>query len=158
GVIGMGAGTLAAYGQTGDIIRFYEIDPDIVSLSQGANPLFTYVKDSHARVEIAVGDGRVVLQQELAKNGSQKFDILAVDAFSGDAIPVHLLTKEAMAIYLAHLRTPSSVVAFHISNRSIDLRPVVAALADEYHLASLEIYPPDIGDWILVSSDPAVLQ
>jgi hypothetical protein len=68
-----------------------------------------------------------------------------------------LLTREAMAIYLRHLRTPGSVIAFHVSNRSVDLRPVVAALADEYHLASLEIFPPDVSDWILLSADPAVL-
>jgi hypothetical protein len=157
GVIGMGAGTLAAYGQAGDVIRFYELDPDIVSLSQGPNPIFTFVKDSPAQVEIATGDARVVLQQEFVRFGSQKFDVLAVDAFSGDAIPVHLLTREAMAIYLRHLRGPSSVIAFHVSNRSVDLRPVVAALADEFHLASLEIFPPEVSDWILLSADPSVL-
>ena len=158
GVIGMGAGTLAGYGQPGDSIRFYEIDPDIVGLSQGANPLFTYVKDSRARVEIATGDARIVMQQELARSGSEKFDVLAVDAFSGDAIPVHLLTREAMAIYLKHLRSPGSVIAFHVSNRSIDLRPVIAGLAQEYHLASQEIFVPDVSDWILLSADPGVLE
>lgn len=157
GVIGMGAGTLAAYGHPGDVVRFYELDPDIVGLSQGANPLFTFVKDSPARIEVATGDARIVLQQELARSEAAKFDILAVDAFSGDAIPVHLLTREAMAIYLRHLRGPGSVIAFHVSNRSIDLRPVVAALAHEYHLASMEIYTPDVSDWILVSADPAGL-
>ena len=157
GVIGMGAGTLAAYGHPGDIIRFYEIDPQIVRLSQGPNPTFTFVKDSAAHVEVATGDARVVMQQELASSGSQKFDVLAVDAFSGDAVPVHLLTREAMAIYLQHLRGPYSVVAFHVSNRSIDLRPVIAALAWEYHLASVEVYPPDVSDWILLSADPSIL-
>jgi len=157
GVIGMGAGTLAAYGHPGDVIRFYEIDPDIIGLSHGSSPLFTFAKDSRARVEIATGDARMLLQQELARSQSQKFDVLAVDAFSGDAIPVHLLTREAMATYLRHLRGPFSVIAFHVSNRSIDLRPVVAGLAREYHLASLEMYLPGVSDWILVSADPAVL-
>jgi hypothetical protein len=157
GVVGMGAGTLAAYGHPGDVVRFYELDPDIVSLSQGPDPIFTFVKDSPAHVEIATGDARIVLQQELARSGGQNFDVLAVDAFSGDAIPVHLLTSEAMAIYLRHLRTPGSVIAFHVSNRSVDLRPVIAALADEYHLASLEIFPPDVSDWILLSADPSIL-
>jgi spermidine synthase len=158
GVIGMGAGTIAGYGLPGDVIRFYEIDPDIVGLSQGPKPWFTYVKDAPAHVEIATGDARIVMQQELAGTGSQKFDVLAVDAFSGDAVPVHLLTREAMKIYLQHLRTPGSVIAFHVSNRSIDLRPVIAGLAQEYHLASLEISPPDISDWILLSADPAILE
>jgi len=157
GVIGMGAGTLAAYGRAGDVVRFYEIDPEIAGLSQGANPMFTFVKDSPAKIETAIGDGRIVLEQELAHTGGQKFDILAVDAFSGDAIPVHLLTREALGIYLRHLRGPRSVIAFHVTNRSIDLRPVVAALASEYHLASLEIHPLQVGDWILLCPDPATL-
>jgi hypothetical protein len=157
GVIGMGAGTLAAYGHPGDTVRFYEIDPDIVGLSQGASPYFSFVKDSPAHVDIVTGDARIALQQELARGAAQKFDVLAVDAFSGDAIPVHLLTREAMAIYLQHLRSPRSVIAFHVSNRSIDLRPVVAALASEYHLASLEVYPPTVSDWILLSADAAIL-
>jgi hypothetical protein len=158
GVIGMGAGTLAAYGRSGDSIKFYELDPDIVRLSQGGSPLFTFVRDSPAPLQVATGDARILLQQELTRNERQNFDVLAVDAFSGDAVPVHLLTREALAIYLQHLRGPRSVIAFHVTNRSIDLRPVVAALAQEYHLASLEIHPPEVGDWILLSADSSVLE
>ena len=98
-----------------------------------------------------------MLQQELAVNKLQRFDVFAVDAFSGDPIPVHLLTREAMALYLHHLRGPFSVVASHVTNRSVDLHPVVAALAREYHLASLEIHPPEVGDWILLCADPSML-
>jgi hypothetical protein len=158
GVIGMGAGTLAAYGHDGDVFRFYEIDPEVVGLSQGENPLFTFVKDSHAKVEIAIGDARILLQQELAHSQRQNFDVLVVDAFSGDAVPVHLLTREAMAIYLQHLSGPSAVIAFHVSNRSIDLGPVLAGLAGEYHLADIEVSIRGVGEWVLLSADPGILK
>ncbi len=116
------------------------------------------MKDSPANIQITVGDARLALQQESPGSIDQKFDILAVDAFNGDAVPVHLLTREAMAVYLEHLRGPRSVIALHVSSRSIDLRPVVAGLAEEFHLASLEIYPPDVGDWILLAQDRSILE
>lgn len=157
GVVGMGVGTLAAYGRSGDLFRFYEIDPDVAQLSKGDSPTFSFVKESPAQIDIAIGDARIVLQQELTRSGRAKFDVLVVDAFSGDAVPVHLLTREAVSLYLQHLRGRQSVLALHVTSRSIDLRPVVAALAEEFQLASLEIHPLRVGDWILLSRDPSML-
>jgi hypothetical protein len=159
GVIGLGAGTLAAYGQAGDSFRFYEIDPDIARLSEGANPLFTFVQGSAAHTEILVGDARVLLQDEAARGELQKFDVLAVDAFSGDAVPVHLLTREVLKCYLHHLRGPESVIAFHLTNRSLDLLPVVDALRSDYNLAAVEVHPKTGGgDWVLLSRQASMLQ
>jgi SAM-dependent methyltransferase len=121
GVIGLGTGTLAAFGRPGDYVRFYELNPLVPPIARGQ---FYFVPDSKARVEIAMGDARLSLQREQPEN----FDLLAVDAFSSDAIPVHLLTKEAMDLYFRHLK-PSGVLAVHISNRYLDLEPVLAGEA-----------------------------
>ena len=121
GMVGLGVGTLAVYGQSGDSFRFYEINPDVVSLAQEH---FSFLKDSKADVSIAIGDARLVLERE----APQQFDLLVLDAFSGDAIPVHLLTREAFAVYRKHLN-PDGVLAFHISNLHFDLEPVLAGLA-----------------------------
>jgi hypothetical protein len=160
GVIGLGAGTLAAYGAPGDYIRFYEIDPDVIRLAQGKDALFTFVNDSPARVDIVLGDGRISLERELASGQPQKFDVLVLDAFSSDAIPVHLLTREAVAIYLQHLRGPRSVLAFHITNRTLDLRPVLAGLAREFNLQLIHVHSKDpyndmghSSDWVVMASD-----
>src|SRR5205807_5602010 len=128
GVVGLGAGTLAAYGRTGDVFRFYDINSDVVELARSE---FTFLKDSRAKVEVALGDARLSLEREPAQN----FDVLALDAFSSDAIPVHLLTVEAFKTYLRHLK-PDGVLAVHISNRYLDLVPVVQQAAR--HL-SLEV-------------------
>lgn len=125
GVVGLGAGTLAVYGQSGDKLRFYEINPDVIRLAQ---QYFTYLSDSLADIELIVGDGRLNLERER----SQQFDILVLDAFSGDAIPVHLLTREAMQIYDSHLQR-NGVMAVHISNLYLDLRQIVAGLAREFN-------------------------
>lgn len=121
GVIGLGAGALAAYGRPGDVFRFYEINPEVVDFSRRH---FTYLRRSAARIEIAEGDARLILAGE----PPQRFDVLVVDAFSGDSIPAHLLTREAFALYRRHL-SPQGVIAFHISNQYADLAPVVRALA-----------------------------
>jgi hypothetical protein len=121
GVIGLGTGTLAAYGRAGDSIRFYDINPLVINI---AKTRFTYLADSPAHIEISLGDARLSLTQQQP----QRFDILVVDAFSGDAIPIHLLTAEAFRIYWKHLK-PDGVLAVHISNRYLDLAPVVAAAA-----------------------------
>jgi SAM-dependent methyltransferase len=121
GVIGLGVGTLAAYGQLGDVIRFYEINPAVIEL---ARSWFSYLNDSAARVEVALGDARLVLEHEPPQN----FDVLVVDAFSSDAIPVHLLTAEAAQVYRRHLR-PDGTLLLHISNQSLDLRPVAGGMA-----------------------------
>ena len=121
GVIGLGAGTLAAYGRAGDAVRIYEINPQVIELARNE---FTYLADSPAKVEVVLGDARLSLERE----APQGFDVLAVDAFSSDSIPVHLLTAEAFAVYFRHLK-PGGILAVHISNRFLDLKPVVKAAA-----------------------------
>jgi SAM-dependent methyltransferase len=121
GVIGLGAGTLAAYGRTGDHYSFYEINPLVIDL---AKTQFDFVRRSAAQVEMILGDGRLSRERQ----APQEFDVLLVDAFSGDAIPVHLLTREAFALYFRHLK-PQGVLAVHVSNRYLDLPPVVDAAA-----------------------------
>jgi len=117
GVVGLGTGTIAAYGRLGDYYRYYEINPLVPPITKGQ---FYFVPDCPAKLDIAMGDARLTLEREQPEN----FDVLAVDAFSSDAIPVHLLTKEAMQLYFHHLR-PDGVLAVHISNRYLDLQPVV---------------------------------
>jgi len=134
GIVGLGVGTLAAYGNSGDSYRFYEINPDVVKLSKASKGLFTYLRESEAETEIILGDARLRLEQELARGEPQRFDVLAIDAFSSDAIPVHLLTVEAFETYLGHLRDADGVLAVHISNRYLDLLPVVWALAQHFGL------------------------
>jgi hypothetical protein len=163
GVVGLGAGTLAAYGGPGDYIRFYELNPDVVRLS---TKYFTYVSGSPARVEIALGDARMTMEQDRRRGVSQQFDVLAVDAFSGDAIPVHLLTRESFDAYWYHLK-PDGVLAFHISSHNFDLGPVTRALAleraDEGMEAVLVESPTrddqgtDSADWVLVTRNRQVL-
>jgi hypothetical protein len=121
GVIGLGAGTLAAYGQPGDLIRFYEINPDVIAVAKRD---FSFCRDSAARVEFVPGDARIVLEAELKRDRPGDFDVLIVDAFSGDAIPIHLLTRECFAIYRQHLKR-DGLLLVHISNRFLDLSPVV---------------------------------
>ena len=121
GVIGLGAGTLVAYGRPGDAVRVYELNPQVVDL---ALKEFSYLGDTKARLDVVLGDGRLSLEGE----PPQGFDVLAVDAFSSDSIPVHLLTAEAFAAYFRHLK-PGGILAVHISNRYLDLKPVLKAAA-----------------------------
>jgi spermidine synthase len=127
GVVGLGAGTLATYGKSGDRFRFYEINDNVIEI---ANEYFTFLKDTPASVELVLGDARLTLERE----DPQAFDVLVLDAFSGDAIPVHLLTREAMEIYRRHL-SDDGVLAIHISNLYFDLKAIVSGLAND---ASLE--------------------
>jgi SAM-dependent methyltransferase len=156
GMIGLGAGTFAAYGRTGDVVRFYEINPQVVDVARGE---FSFLRDSAATIEIALGDARL----SLAREPAQAFDLLAVDAFSGDAIPVHLLTQEAMAVYLRHLK-PEGVLAFHVTNHFLKLAPVVKQIADASGLASalvVDELDTDLlfkSDWVLVTRNRAWLQ
>ncbi|HYL13647.1 MAG TPA: fused MFS/spermidine synthase [Terriglobales bacterium] len=122
GVIGLGAGTIAAYGRSGDSYVFYEINPLVLQI---ANREFSFLRDSSAKVNVILGDARLSLEQEKP----QDFDVLAVDAFSGDSIPVHLLTREAFRLYFRHLK-PDGILAVHISNKYLNLEPVVEAAAD----------------------------
>jgi hypothetical protein len=150
GAIGLGAGTLAAYGKTSDYFRFYEINPQVVQI---AKTYFSYLRDSPARIDVALGDARLSLQKE----PPQEFDVLAVDAFSGDAIPVHLLTREAFALYLHHLK-PDGILAVHTSNTYLNLPPVVQLLAADAGYETRLIVNEenhrklvDSSDWVLVT-------
>jgi uncharacterized membrane protein YdcZ (DUF606 family) len=153
GVVGLGTGTLAAYGRAGDYFRFYEIDPQVADFSLSSSPVFTFLKDSRASVDVVMGDARLSLADEALHGQLQKFDVLVLDAFSSDSVPVHLLTKEAMALYLRHLSGPDGIIAFHLTNRSLDLRPVVAGLGREYNLAVGQVQEP-FSRWVLVSANP----
>jgi SAM-dependent methyltransferase len=152
GVIGLGTGTLAAYGRAGDYFRFYEINPLVLQL---ANTEFTYLKICKARLDVALGDARLSLEREPSEN----FDVIAVDAFSSDAIPVHLLTREAFVLYFRHLK-PTGVLAVHVSNKHLDLTPVVKLGADslgkDARLVDTEDEANDVfgSTWVLVTSSP----
>ena len=150
GAIGLGAGTLAAYGKTSDYFRFYEINPQMVTVARTS---FSYLRDSPARIDVVLGDARLSLQDETP----QQFDVLAVDAFSGDAIPVHLLTREAFSLYLRHLK-PDGVLAVHTSNTYLNLPPIVQLLATDAGCEAQMITNEDehrklidSSDWVLVT-------
>ncbi|MFT4688944.1 MAG: spermidine synthase [Limisphaerales bacterium] len=158
GVVGLGTGTMAAYGKPGDVFRFYEINPEVVRL---ARDHFTFLDDSAARVDVALGDARLNMEKE----ESQQFDLLALDAFSSDAIPVHLLTKEAFALYERQLKT-NGCLAIHISNRYLDLEPVVRNAAElyGYHVAIISdenlagnpwVYE---STWMILNKDPILVE
>jgi len=157
GVIGMGAGTLAIYGRRGDYYRFYEIDPAMIDLSAGTPPYFTFVHDSQAKVDAVLGDARISLERELRLGQKEQFDVLVVDAFSSDSIPVHLVTDEALGVYLEHLRSGGSVIAFHITNHFLDLAPVLAALAESHGLTARQVRNEG-STWVLLAADPQILQ
>ena len=155
GVVGLGAGTIAAYGREGDEIRFYEIDEMVQQLSEAH---FTFRQDTPAKAdEVVLGDARLQMERE----EPQGYDVLAIDAFSGDAIPVHLLTRECLAVYQKHLK-PDGILAIHISNRYLDLAPIVRALA---HRAEMRVenfhylerrdgaVQDTSSDWMLVSKN-----
>ena len=153
GVVGLGTGTLAAYGRLGDRIRFYEINPQVRPIAEN---LFTYLRDSGARITYADGDARTSLTRE----GPQSFDVLAIDAFSGDAIPLHLLTAEALALYKRHLAL-NGILAFHVSNQYVDLAPELTLLAASAGMkAELVEGSPDAArgafrsTWVLLTNSP----
>ena len=155
GIIGLGAGTIAAYGSKGDVYRFYDINPGVIAI---ANRDFSYLKDSDATIELPLGDARLKLEREAPQN----FDVLAIDAFSSDAIPVHLITREAVQVYLKHMK-PDGVIAYHVTNRYLDLVPVVEGIAHELGLTALWIYDSgadplsNSSSWVLLARDPARL-
>ena len=156
GVVGLGAGTLAAYGRHGDVYRFYEINPQVIEVAQQQ---FTYLGKTPAQVATLLGDARLTLERE----APQRYDVLAIDAFSSDSIPVHLMTRQAMEVYLKHLQ-PDGVIAFHVTNRFLRLAPVVRRIADDMGLqVTLVTDEADDAtdfaktDWVLVSRSAAVL-
>lgn len=158
GVVGLGIGTLAAYGRPGDQFRFYEIDPGVVQLAKDLR-YFTYLVDTQAQVDLVEGDARLAIAEEIAR-GDEKLDILVVDAFSSDAIPVHLLTNEAIALYRERLRE-DGLIAIHASNRHFDLKPIAFRIAREQNLAgliaknemALELATTK-SQWIFLSANP----
>jgi len=127
GVVGLGVGTIATYARPGDEIRFYEINPAVPRIA-GKSPWFTYLGDCVGSVDIVEGDGRIALERE-CRIRAPLFDILVLDAFSGDAVPMHLLTLQAFEIYFQRLRQPGGLVAVNVSNRYLDLKPVIAGAA-----------------------------
>jgi hypothetical protein len=163
GVIGLGVGTLAAYVRPGDAIRFYEINPDVIALSRGRSPRFTFLADAPGRVEVVEGDARLSLERELARQEPGRLDLLVLDAFSSDAVPVHLLTVEAFATYLAQLRDPDAILAVHASNRHVRLQPVLLGIAQRLGLAAVECDTKPEGPdysrsvWVLMCRRPEVL-
>ena len=161
GNIGLGVGTIATYSRPGDTYRFYEINPDVERI---AREYFTYLQDAKGAQQVVLGDGRIALERELVNKNRQQFDILAVDAFSGDGIPVHLLTREAFALYWEHLR-PDGILALHISNRHFHFSPVIRALARESGKQALWIKDVsdlekgnDYSEWVLVTSNTTFLK
>lgn len=152
GVVGLGVGTLAAYGRPGDHYRFYEINDDVIRFAQQE---FTYLKQSAAEISLALGDARLQLERE----APQQFDLLVIDAFSSDSIPVHLITAEAFEVYRKHLK-PDGAVAFHVTNRFLRLSPVVQQIAHNagYMTKLLSHDPDDEGtNALLASSDYVVV-
>jgi hypothetical protein len=145
GALGMGIGVIASYGQSGDVYRFYEINPDVIRIAEGERGYFSYLSDSQADIQIIPGDARLSLERELQSEGSQGLDLLVLDAFSGDTIPLHLLTREAFDIYLQHLKQ-DGIMAVHVSNRYFDLYLEVYRLADAFDLTTALIQ--DEGDGI----------
>jgi SAM-dependent methyltransferase len=131
GIIGLGAGVIAAWMQPGDALVFYEISPRVIDIARRE---FTFLADTSAKTEVVLGDGRLSLEREPPR----RYDVLGIDAFSGDSIPMHLVTREAMAIYLKHLK-PDGVIVFQATNRFIDLLPVVKRLAAESGLEAVNV-------------------
>ncbi len=163
GGVGMGVGTIAGYGKQGDLFKFYEINPKVIDI---ASNYFYYLNESPAQIQIALGDARLVLERERP----QQFDVLAVDAFSGDAVPVHLVTREALAVYLRHIK-PDGAVAFHVTSRYLSLAPVIRQLADDagYEAVMIADRSDDNpysshSDWVIVTrnrdflTDPQVVK
>jgi hypothetical protein len=156
GIIGLGAGSIATYAQPGDIFRFYEINPVVETL---AKDHFTYLADCRGKVEVVIGDARRSMEDE----APQAYDVLALDAFSGDAIPTHLLTREAFELYQQHLAS-GGVIAAHISNKHLDLGPVLIEVAKEFGWQAIDIDTDDEGkngsagsQWILLTANEGFL-
>ncbi len=159
GIIGLGAGTISSYAQPGDLFRFYEIDPEVEHL---ARKHFSFLSDSPATTEVVIGDARVVLERE-AEQGSLEFDLLIIDAFNSDAVPMHLLTREAYQVYRSHLK-PGGLLAFHVSNGYLDLAAVVRGLVEDAGEQSVRIistinYPWNTEEarWVIATDNTAFL-
>jgi Ca2+/Na+ antiporter len=171
GVVGMGVGTMAGYAMDGDVYRLYDINPLVEKMSSDEVHQFTFrmnaVKVRNAIVDVKLGDARLTMEQELKRGEAQNYDVLILDAFSSDSIPVHLLTKESMELYEKHMN-PEGVIAIHISNRYLDLEPVVRRLAKETHypMVVTECYSGEDYDedwiyactWILLTRNEGIIK
>ena len=161
GVVGLGVGTLSAYGKSGDYFRFYEINPEVTRIANDGR-YFNYLKNCQARVEVVTGDARLSMEDELNRGQAQNLDLLALDAFSGDAIPVHLLTAEAFEIYLRQI-FPGGIIAVHVTNTYFDLQPVLRRVAEHFGLKYTLLHTDGDGavatysDWVLLSRDKDAL-
>jgi hypothetical protein len=162
GVVGLGVGTLAAYGTAGDYIRFYEINSEVIRIAHD-DQYFTYLRDCRARLDVITGDARISMERELGQKHPQEFDLLAIDAFSGDAIPLHLLTQEAFRVYLQEIKQPGGILAVHITNTYFDLRPVLLQVAERFGLKYAMLHTSgdnvttSYSDWVLLSFDERFL-
>ncbi|HMJ11184.1 MAG TPA: fused MFS/spermidine synthase, partial [Polyangiaceae bacterium] len=164
GMVGLGTGTTAVYASAGDFLHYYEINPDVAAL---AEKYFSFLADARSRgaqVKVSLGDARIVMERQLAQARAQGFDVLAIDAFSSDAIPMHLLTRECFRIYWRHLK-PDGILAVHISNRYIDLAPVVRKLAADLGKQAYPIHTQDAdeqglsaSDWVAVTSNRSFIE
>ena len=159
GIIGLGVGALAAYGQPGDHYTFYELNPLV---SDFANKYFSYLDSSEAEVDVKLGDARVTLQNELNSGQNNEFDLLIVDAFSGDLIPTHLMTHEAFLLYQQHINT-QGVMALHISNRHLSLLPVIMQHSRSLDMQVMLFETPGDGNqhdaqWVVLTNNSQLTQ
>ena len=158
GMIGLGVGTIATYGRVGDVFRFYEIDPQVPII---ANEYFSFLSNSEAKVDIVLGDARLSIEREAPQN----YDVLGVDAFSGDAIPAHLITREAVELFRKHM-APGGIIAYHVSNRYLDLAPVLGMITKTLGMQALQIDDfksegssiKSPSSWVLLAEDAATLE
>ena len=162
-MVGLGVGTIATYARPTDSIRLYEINPEVIKIAQDTR-WFHFLSDCQCKPELVLGDVRLQLERELREGGSQKFDLLYIDAFSGDAVPTHLLTREAFDVYLKHLK-PDGILALHVTNTHLDLYPVVSNLANHFQYGHRRMYKTSDSDrmlsrnyYVLVSQDQSFLE
>lgn len=161
GVVGLGAGTLAAYCEKGDAFRLYEINPAVIALARSH---FSYLADCPGEVAVVEGDARLALEEEMKSRPDEHFDVLLIDAFTDDAIPTHLLTQEVFALYRQRVESSHGILAVHVSNKHLELAPLVGALAREAGWEAILVEAPGapergevFSQWVLASSDATVL-
>jgi len=152
GILGLGTGVLSVYGRPGDTMRFWEIDPQVIELAGGRNAKFYYLQDAKANVELVQGDGRLAIEGD--KKSS--YDVLVIDGFTGDAIPTQLITREAFQLYMSRLIGPDSVLVFHISNRLVDLTPVMLAFSRSERVP-MRLFMSSVSEYAVFSRNPAML-
>jgi hypothetical protein len=158
GVVGLGVGTLAAYTRPGDRMCYYEINPRVET---AARAHFTFLKEAGGEISVRLGDARLSMEDEPPR----QYDLLVLDAFSSDAIPIHLLTREAFEVYRRHLKT-NGVIAVHVSNMSLNLEPIVMRLARHFHYHPVVAQQPETriergvvpSTWVILSPDEAFAQ